>query len=118
MMDYFKGIVDGTLVVPITQSATPTIGVPVNSDDVLVDGTAGGVTILAANAVRKGALIENAGTANCRVTIDGSAPTATHGIQLLPGGTLTLQYPYCPALIIKAIRESAVNTTISAVDIS
>lgn len=118
MMDYFKGIVDGTLAITTNQSSSPTSGVAANSDDVSVDATAGGVTILAANSARKGAILVNTGTGNARVTLDGSAPTATHGIQLVPGASLTLAYPFCPVLVIKAIREAAVTTTISPTEIT
>lgn len=118
MMAYFKGLVDGSLVITTTQSSSPTAGIPVNGDDISVDATAGGVTVLAANSARKGAILINTGTGNARVTLDGSTPSATHGIQLVPGASLTLAYPFCPVLIIKAIREAAVTTTISPTEIT
>jgi hypothetical protein len=95
-----------------TSTSTPvTGGTPAAQDDVAVDNTAGGVTVLAAAAQRKSALIQNTGAANMRVTYDGTAPTATHGFQLAPGATMRLSGPYCPTAAVLAIREGAVSTT-------
>lgn len=92
-------------------------GTPSQAADVTVDGTAGGVTVLAANANRKSAVIQNVGSANMRVSVGGT-PTATTGIQLAAGQTLSLRRPHCPTGAIKAIRESSTSTTASVLEIS
>lgn len=117
--------VDGDSLIPVGES-TPmpvsTVGSPAgtaaDSDDIAVDNTAGGVTILAANANRKSAMIQNVGSANMRVTTDDSAPTATHGKQVGPGDSLVLSQPNCPTAAVKAIREGASDTTASVSEVS
>lgn len=92
-------------------------GTPSQAADVTVDATAGGVTVLAANVNRKSAVIQNVGSANCRVSVGGT-PTTTNGIQLTPGQTLTLRRPHCPVGAVKAIRESSTSTSVSVLEIS
>lgn len=92
-------------------------GEATDNDDVTVDGTVGGVTLLAANPARKSALIINTGTAPMRVTTDGSAPTATHGKLLTEGSALSLASPYCPVKEVKGIRQGASNTTANASEV-
>lgn len=89
----------------------------INYDDIAVDATAGGVSVLAANANRKGALLRNVGTANARVTLDGSTPSATHGLLLKPDEVLTLDQPYCPTGAVKALRSTSTSTTFSRQEI-
>lgn len=96
----------------------PSTGESKDNDDVVVDATAGGVTLLPANPGRKSALIINTGAETMRVTTDGSAPTPTHGKQLLAGATLTMGHPYCPTAEVKAIREGATNTSANASEVS
>lgn len=96
-----------------TTTAANTTGTVTQSDDVTVDGTAGGVTLLAANTARKSAMVQNVGSANIRVTYDGSAPTATHGIQLTPGATLRLSQPNVSQSAVKAIREGSTSSSAS-----
>lgn len=86
--------------------------------DVAVDGTVGGVTVLAANVNRKGAIIQNTGSANMRVTVNGSAAAANRGIQVPPGGLLNLSAPFCPTGVVKAIREGGVSTTAAAIELT
>lgn len=106
MTDGFSHIVD-----------TPSTGEATDNDDIVVDGTAGGVVLLAANAGRKSALIINIGAEPMRVTTDGSAPTATHGKRVVAGGSLALSSPYCPTKEVKAIREGAVSTSANASEV-
>ena len=96
----------------------PSSGEAKDNDDVVVDGTAGGVVLLQANKYRKSALIQNTGVEPMRVTTDGSAPTATHGKQVPAGSSLSLMSPYCPTSEVKAIREGATNTSANASEVS
>jgi hypothetical protein len=86
-------------------------------DDVAVTGAAGGVVLLQANPARQSALIINTGTADMRVTTDGSAPTATHGKRIAAGASLGMSGPNCPTAVVKAIREDAVDTTANASEV-
>lgn len=88
-----------------------------DNDDVTVDATVGGVTLLPENAHRKSALIANVGEEPMRITTDGSAPTPTHGKQIVAGAALSLAGPYCPTKAIKAIRQGAANTTANASEV-
>lgn len=81
------------------------------STDVPVDGTVGGVQLLAANASRKIVVVQNTGQANMRVTFDGTPPTATHGWQIYPGMVVARSMPFLPTRDVLAIRESGVSTT-------
>lgn len=98
-----------------TVASDTTAGVMTNSADVTVDDTAGGVTVLAANANRKKCIIQNVGAAACRVGT--TTPTTTTGLQLAPGASLTLEGPYPVQAAIKAIRETGTNTTVSVAEI-
>jgi hypothetical protein len=106
MSDGFSNIVDA-----------PSTGEAKDNDDIVVDGTAGGVVLLAANPGRKSALIINVGAEPMRVTTDGTAPTATHGKRVVSGGSLSMSSPYCPTKEVKAIREGAVDTTANASEV-
>lgn len=75
---------------------------------------AAAVSILAANANRRSALIQNTGAANIRVGITGV--TATTGIRLVPGGILELAMPYIVTNAIFAIREGAISSTAFAME--
>lgn len=88
--------------------------------DIVVDGTAGGVILLAANGTRKGFLIQNTAAAGVkiRVRIDGD-PTATLGVQLDCGqafGMMAESSVGCPVGEIKAIREGVVSATASVTE--
>lgn len=95
----------------------PSGGEAKDNDDVTVDNTVGGVTLLEANEHRKSALIINTGQNAMRVTTDGSPPTATHGKKISAGAALTLSFPYCPTKEVKAIRQDAANTTANASEV-
>lgn len=69
------------------------------------------VSVLASNANRKAAIIQNVGANNVRVGITGV--TATTGVQLKPGGSLTLSMPYVHTGAVFAIRESADSTVLA-----
>jgi hypothetical protein len=97
----------GRLRVTLDRSGTAT-----DTADQTVDNTGGGVTILAANANRRGATVQNTGAATIRVTVDGTAPTTTKGLQLAAGAVLSLSMPDCPTSAIKAIREGGSNSTV------
>lgn len=91
-------------------------GVATTSDDIAVDATAGGVVLLAANADRKGFIVQNTGANAIRVSI-GSNAVANHGIQLAAGASLAMSAPKCPTGVIKAIREGANSSTASRIEI-
>lgn len=95
----------------------PTPGTAVDSDDVTVDDTAGGVVLLQANPDRKSALIINTGDGSMRVTTDGTAPTATHGKLVDAGGYLSLSSPYCPSGEVKAFSPDP-GTTANASEVN
>lgn len=76
-------------------------------------------TLLAANDARKGAIIQNThGSENVRVRLDGGAATTTNGIQIRPGGLLTLSTPNCPKTAITGIREGSVDVTVHVVELT
>lgn len=115
--DLWHDFLTGTVTIPTTGSSSAVTGTADNDDDVTVDATAGGVTLKAANANRKIIIIQNVGAQPIRVTIDGSAPTATHGIQLAAGDSVTFTAPYIPVAIVKAIREGGTNSTANVTEI-
>ena len=88
----------------------PTSGEAVTTADVTV-GTAAVAVVLAANASRKAAVIQNTGATNAvRVTLDGTDPTATKGILIAAGGSLLLSQPYCPIKVVRALAITASTT--------
>jgi len=69
-------------------------------------GSGSAVTLLAAKPTRRRLLVQNNTAAQIlRVTIDGSAPTASSGLRLLPGDLLDLS-DFCPTGAVNAIFES------------
>lgn len=90
-------------------TTTNTAGTQTNNADITVDGTTGGVTIIAANANRKKAIIQNVGTANIRVGT--GTLTATTGTQLVPGASAVWEAPFCPTAALKAIRETSTSSS-------
>lgn len=98
-------------------TTTNTAGTATHTADATVDSTAGGVTLLASNANRKAAFVQNVGTANIRVSVGGT-PATTTGLQLTPGATLILEAPFCPTAAIKAIRETSTSSTAAVMEIA
>lgn len=90
----------------------------VDNDDVTVDDTDGGITLLEENLYRKSGFIQNTGSASMRVTTDGSAPTDTHGKLVLSGGSLTMSSPFCPGNSVKAKCSEGESTTANASEVS
>lgn len=68
--------------------------------------TAAAQTVLAANPARKYALIQNNGTGPARFRWDGTAPTTTAGIQLLPGASYPFEGPELYRGLIQGIEVS------------
>lgn len=67
----------------------------------------GGAVIAAASLIRRYLMVQNSdAVASVWVTLDGSAPTTTNGIKLLPGGVLELQ-GFVPNGQIRAIADQA-----------
>lgn len=99
-------------------SATDTIPVretpaAVTIDNVADNDVSTAETIIAANADRKGFLVQNVeadGGQVARVTWDGSTPTATLGAQLRPGAALFMESPFCGVGAVQAIAESGTVT--------
>lgn len=114
--DLARAFYAGLTTIPTTGGASATTGTPTHTADITVDSTAGGVTLLAANANRKMAIIQNTGTNPMRVSVGGT-PTASNGIQLQGGDSLNISAPYIPTGAIKAIREGASNTTAAVLEI-
>ena len=96
----------------------PVPGNSSDNDDVVVDGTVGGVLLLNANPKRRTALIVNIGEAEMRVTTDGTPPSATRGKIVPPGAQLELTSPYCPAGEVRAIRMGDVDTCANASEVT
>ena len=90
---------------PTTQAVSFSGGTLANGAQTAVSSTA--VQILAANANRKGLVIQNVGAANMRVGITGV--TATTGLKLEPGQTW--EPPAAPTNAIFAIRDGSTDTT-------
>lgn len=79
--------------------------------------TSASEVILAANAARKGFIIQNVDdTDNVRVRLAGSAATITNGLQIKPSGSLTMMDPGCYKGEIRAIREGAADTVVHVVE--
>lgn len=67
-------------------------------------------TLLAANAARRYLLIQNNdASAVLRVTVDGSAPSATKGFRIAAGDSLEI-HSYSPTGAIKGFMETATGT--------
>jgi hypothetical protein len=94
----------------------PSTGEAHDNDDVVVDDTAGGVVLLPDNPARKAALIANVGSANMRVTTDGSDPTATHGKPVVSGASLMLSGAHCPTRPVKGFSADGTTANASEVD--
>jgi hypothetical protein len=102
----------GTVANPLaTKDATT--GTLANGAQTAVGAAA--VEILAANANRKAAIVQNVGNQPMRVGIAGV--TAVTGIQLVAGATLIFDAPYIVIGAIFAIRETA-DTTAFATEIT
>lgn len=66
------------------------------------------VSILAANAARKTAIVQNTGGANIRVGVVGV--TATTGLRLTPGSYIIFEMPFVPTQALFAIREGGTDS--------
>lgn len=101
----------------LTTREAPTAGTSTQPADITVDATSGGVVLLAANASRKSAVIQNTGAATMRLRIDGD-PTTTRGLQIAAGQSFNIGMPFCPTGAIKAIREGSTSTTAAVMEIA
>lgn len=107
-----SGVVDIRELDCLTDSVSichPT-GTATNGVQVSTAGAAA-VSILAANANRKSALITNISVATVRIGVSGVTTTTGIG-RLLPGEIMVLTMPYCPDEELFMIREGAVNGTV------
>ncbi|MDF3822338.1 hypothetical protein P3G55_20710 [Leptospira sp. 96542] len=69
-------------------------------------GTGSAVQLRPANTLRRRLLVQNNAAAGVlRLTVDGSAPSATDGLRLEPGDSLDLD-GFCPTGAVRAIMES------------
>ena len=91
-----------------------TTGTLANGAETAVAGAA--VSILAANANRKAAIIQNTGIQNIRVGVAGV--TNVTGLRVTPGSVVILESPYAVTQELFAIREGAVNSTAFAMEIT
>lgn len=100
------------LPVQINDASTATSGV---ADQALtVDATIGGVSFAAFNAASN-SVFWTLDAAQCRFTLDGSAPTATNGHVINPGDSGT--WPKALAATAKFIRTTATSGVISATEL-
>jgi hypothetical protein len=98
-----------------TITVSPNVaGTLANGAETAVAGAA--VSILAANASRKAAIIQNTGNANIRVGIAGV--TATTGARCEAGGTLVFEMPFGVQQELFAIREGGASSTAFAMEIT
>ena len=97
-----QGIAGGTAQ-PITDNTTATLN---NGAEVAVGAAA--AVVLAANAARKSALIQNTGAANIRVGTVGV--TNVTGFRMVPGAIFTMAPPFDPVNAIYAIREGGIDS--------
>ena len=94
----------------------PTSALATSAEDIAL-GTASVTPVLADNPNRKGALIQNTGATNpLRITLDGSDPSATKGILIAAGLTVTLSQPYCPTKVVRAIAVTG-STTVGVTEV-
>jgi hypothetical protein len=100
--------------VVIASDQAATTGTLANGAETAVGAAA--VLVLASNASRKTAFIQNTGTKTVRVGI--AAVTATTGLQLVAGAVLILNEPHVPTGDIFAIREGASSSTVLAQEIT
>ncbi len=96
----------GALITAATTELSAT-GTLANGAETAVANVA--VSILAANANRKTAIVQNTGAANIRVGVAGV--TAVTGFRLAPGESLTYNMPFVPTQELFAIREGAISST-------
>ena len=92
----------------VTAAVSVTTGTAVHTADNTVDNVTF-ETVLAANANRKSALIQNNGTTAIRVTMSAADPTATLGIRVPAGQNLPIDGPNVVTAAVKAISESGSN---------
>ncbi len=97
--------------IPVAFASDQTIlgGTLANGAETTVNSTAGGVQLIAANAARKGLVIQNTGSNNIRVGVSGV--TNTTGLRLTAGASVVWSGEGTPTNAIFAIREGASNST-------
>jgi hypothetical protein len=81
--------------------------------DQAVTNTAG--QILAANAARKGFVIQNVGGVSMRIDFNAT-PSANKGLRIQPGVSFSSELPFCPNIAINAISETATSTNAMVVE--
>lgn len=109
-------IQDGGNSITVDGTVTPSysVGTLNNGAETAATGTA--AQVLASNANRKSMVIQNTGVANVRIGITGV--TATTGVRLVPGGSVTWDMPFCPDEAIFAIREGAISSVVLAQEVT
>lgn len=107
------GVEVGTAANPLA-IRDPTTGTLANGAQTAVGAAA--VQVLAANANRKVAFVQNVGNQNIRVGITGV--TATTGLQLTPGSAVIFESPFVTTQAIFAIREGGASSTAFAMEIA
>ena len=91
-------------------------GTATHTADATVGAAAG--TILAANANRRSAVIQNVhASVSIRVTIDGQTPTSSLGFLLAAGQSLSLESPGCSKAAIKEIRVGGSDGTVGVTEV-
>lgn len=73
------------------------------------------VQVVAANTWRRAVVIQNVGAEPCR--IGSSAVTATSGLRLAAGGSVTFREPSVVQGAIWAVREGTADTTLTFLEV-
>jgi hypothetical protein len=100
--------------VTIASDQAPIAGTLANGAQTAVSNAA--ISVLAANANRKTAIIQNVGTADVRVGIAGVG--ATTWMKLVPNESMIFNMPFCPTGEIFAIRDGAVDSIVLAQEVT
>lgn len=107
-------IQDGGNSITVDGTITSIFGTSSLSNGTQTTVSSSAVQILASNANRKWAVIQNVGVSNIRVGITGV--TATTGILVVPNGNITFQMPNIPTNAIFAIRDGSVDSIALAIE--
>lgn len=90
------------------------------STGTLVDGTdttvgAAAVEVVPANSTRRAVVVQNVGAEPCRIGTSGV--TATSGLRLPAGASVTFRAPFVTRDAIHAIREGTTDTTLTYLEV-
>lgn len=107
-------IQDGGNSITVDGTITSIFGTSSLSNGTQTTVSSSAVQVLASNANRKWAVIQNVGVSNIRIGITGV--TATTGVLVVPNGNITFQMPNIPTDAIFAIRDGSVDSIALAIE--